>query len=43
MTVAGLTVTAFLFGLLLRRLAMFMQFLAGLDRVQSLGHQSRHP
>jgi hypothetical protein len=29
---------AFLFGPLFR-LAMFMQFLAGLDRIQSLGHQ----
>ena len=34
MTVAGPTVTVFLFGL-----AMFMQFLAGLDWIQSLGHQ----
>ena len=41
MTATGPTVTAFLFGLfgLLFRLAMFVQFLAGLDRVQSLGHQ----
>jgi len=38
MTATGLIVTAFFFGLLFR-LAMFMQFLAGLDRVQSLGHQ----
>jgi len=43
MTVTGLTVTTVLFGLLKRCLAMLMQFLAGLDRVQSLGHQSRHP
>src|SRR5580692_8963784 len=43
MTVVGLAVTALGFGLLLRRLAMFMQFPADLDRVQALGHQNRHP
>src|SRR5580658_6710963 len=41
MTVAGFPVAALLFGALMRLLAMFMQFLAGLDRVQSLSHQSR--
>ena len=35
--------TAFLFGPLTLHLAMFMQLLASLDRVESLGHQSRHP
>ena len=39
MTVDRLTVTAFFFGSLLRSLSVFMQLLAGLDRVQSLGHE----
>ncbi len=38
MTATGLIVTAFFFGLLFR-LAMFVQFLAGLDWIQSIGHQ----
>jgi hypothetical protein len=38
MTATGPIVTALLFGPLFR-LAMFVQFLAGLDWIQSRGHQ----
>jgi hypothetical protein len=43
MTATGPTVTAFLVGPLLRRLAMLMQFLASLDWVQSLAHRPAIP
>src|SRR6185437_6169245 len=39
MPLAGPAVTVSLLSPLMRRLAVFMQLLAGLDRVQSLGHQ----
>jgi hypothetical protein len=41
MTAFGLAVTVFLPGFL--RLALFMQFLAGLDRVQPFGHRHTPP
>jgi hypothetical protein len=39
MTILGLTVTVAFCGLLVMLLAVFMQLPAGLDRVESLGHQ----
>jgi hypothetical protein len=43
MTIVRLTVSFCLLGLLTLSLAMFMQFLAGLNRVQPLRHQRFPP